>query len=175
MIKKIITLLFTSEKAALGLIALISISALTTAFLSEGFLGLEPCVLCIYQRYPFAFAALIGIIGSAICKSAFRIRVMLGLSSIIFAINSAIAFYHSGVERHWWVSAFEGCKMNFASDTPQSFLENIMSAPAASCDSIPWQDPILGLSMANINVILCAGLCLYALSVFILSHKKKSV
>ena len=43
-------------------------------------------------------------------------------------------------------------------ETPQSMLENILSAPTGNCAEIPWQDPILGLSMANYNVILCLGI-----------------
>ena len=50
-------------------------------------------------------------------------------------------------------------------DGDQSWIDNIMSTPAGRCDEIPWQDPLLGLSMANLNMILCALLflaCMFA-------------
>jgi disulfide bond formation protein DsbB len=150
----------------LGL-SLISILSLAIAFISEGFLGLEPCILCIYQRWPYVIVAGIGILTLIVKKKAVFVA-GLGLNAIAMIANAGIAFYHSGVERKWWASEVEGCKVSFegdldatsdaASTTAQSLLENIMSAPTADCSKIPWQDPILGLSMANYNVVMGLGL-----------------
>ncbi len=137
----------------------ISLTTLAIAFISEGFLGLEPCQLCIYQRYPFAIAILVGIMGLALRKKVIAVKSLLGISSLTFFINSAIATYHTGVEQHWWASEVEGCSTPFAAvPENQSILENIMSAPLGSCSEIPWEDPIFGLSMANYNVALCLSL-----------------
>lgn len=149
-----------SPAGALGLVARISFLALAMAFVAEGFLGLEPCRLCIYQRYPFAFAGIIALIGLAFRKKHNLSIIFLALCSAFFAANTGIAAYHTGVERHWWTSAFEECAIHF--DTAnKSFLENILSAPTAPCDQIPWADPVLGLSMANYNVLMCFVLFLF--------------
>ncbi len=141
-------------------IAIISTGALAAAFASEAFLGLEPCRLCIYQRWPFAIAVLLG--GTALFLP-FK-RSILGFLSLNFLVNSGIAFYHTGVEQKWWESAVEGCAVIFNEPAPgQSILENIMSTPMARCEDIPWQDPIIGLSMANYNIILCFGLAVVCL------------
>ncbi len=126
--------------------------ALAMALASEGFLGLEPCRLCIYQRWPYAVIVLLGLIGLARPRLS---RTIAGLTGLAFLLNSAIAFYHTGVERHWWTSAVEGCAVPHFGNEPQNFLENIMSTPAGRCDEIPWADPLLGLSMANYNAMLC--------------------
>lgn len=143
----------------LRFIAIISILALAAAFASEAFLGLEPCRLCIYQRWPYAIAAVIcfaALAAKGRCpKAPF---VALGVSALAFLVNSGIALYHSGVERHWWTSAFDGCLVPNMGTDSQSILENIMSAPAGRCDEIPWADPLLGLSMANYNVAMGLGL-----------------
>lgn len=142
--------------AVLSTLMGVSAFALIAAFASEAFLGLEPCQLCIYQRWPFAVVIAIGIIGMALKTPG----VAVGLSGIAMLVNSGIAFYHTGIEQKWWISAVEGCTVPNFGDTPQSILDNILSAPTARCDEIPWQDPILGLSMANYNVLLCLGLVL---------------
>jgi len=157
-----------------GIVA-ISVLSLTAALDSEVFLGLEPCILCIYQRWPYAIVTVLGIIGLSFRKRPHLPQITIAASGLAFLINSAIAFYHTGVEQHWWKSAVEGCVVPNFGDEPQSILENIMSAPSARCDEIPWQDPIIGLSMANYNVLLCFGLfAVCALSAYLLRHTQHS-
>jgi len=156
-------------------IAGVSIFALVAALYSEVALGLEPCILCIYQRVPFAIGAVLGLVGLMLRNKPKTVDAILGLLGINFLVNSGIAFYHSGVEQQWWASSVEGCSASFEGlesvDTPastQTLLENIMSAPTGDCSKIPWQDPLLGLSMANYNVLLCLGIfAACALSIWI--------
>ena len=164
--------------AVFGFIALISAFSLAAALTSEVVLGLEPCILCIYQRIPFLLALLVALSGMGLCKarkgkSAGFSVILIGLCALLFLINSAIALYHSGVELHWWRSAVEGCAVpHHFGDEPQSILENILSAPTARCDEIPWADPVFGLSMANYNVMLCFGLFIICLaSVFCIKQR----
>jgi disulfide bond formation protein DsbB len=140
----------------------ISVSALAAAFISEGLLDLEPCILCIYQRYPYALAAFLGIIGLFLRNHRSASAGLLALCALVFLGNSAIATYHTGVEQKWWVSAVEGCAVTFENEVDtKSFLEKIMDAPTGHCDEIPWQDPIFKLSMANYNALICFGLALF--------------
>lgn len=148
--------------------------ALAAAFSSEAFLGLEPCPLCIYQRWPYAVVIIIAVIGLFLRKNIIAARSALGACALAFLINSGIAFYHTGVELKWWKSEVEGCSVQFTSDEPQSILENIMSAPTGRCDEIPWADPILGLSMANYNVALCLGLAMICFAGLLISVRKPS-
>ncbi len=136
----------------------VSVFSLASALTAELLFGLEPCILCIYQRIPFVVAIILGVTGLLLRKNKQAAMLVIFLCSPTFLANSAIAFYHSGVERHWWRSFFEGCAVPDLSGDAQSLLENILSAPTARCDEIPWADPMLGLSMANYNVILCFGL-----------------
>lgn len=154
--------LLSCPKFLFGIMIVTSALTLAMAFISEGFLGLEPCQLCIYQRYPFALAVIIGLIGLFLRKRITAARTLLGLASLNFLANSAIATYHTGVEQHWWTSEVEGCSTPFMAEPEnQSFLENIMSAPLGSCSEIPWADPLLGLSMANYNIVWCLILALF--------------
>ena len=145
--------------AVFGGIAAISFFSLAAALYSEVVLGLEPCILCIYQRIPFVIGIVLGLTGLALRKKEAIGNILLALLGVNFLSNAAIAFYHTGVEQKWWASAVEGCAVpNFTETSEQSILENILSAPTANCAEIPWQDPILGLSMANYNIILCLGI-----------------
>jgi disulfide bond formation protein DsbB len=151
--------LLSCPVAVLAGITAISVFSLLAALGSEVFLGLEPCILCVYQRFPYLAVIVFGTIGLAFRNRPKLPNLMIGLSGITFLVNSGIAFYHTGVEQKWWKSAVEGCAVpRFDDGEPQSILENILSAPTANCAEIPWQDPILGLSMANYNVLLCFGL-----------------
>lgn len=166
--------LLSCRVAVLLLAGGISLFSLLAALASEVFFGLEPCIMCIYQRIPFVAVIILSIIGLVFRKNKGVSASMIGLSGFAFLINSILAFYHTGIEQKWWVSAVEGCKVTFGDVGEQSMLENILSAPTARCDEIPWSDPILNLSMANYNVILCFGLfAVCALSLFCI--KKKSV
>lgn len=161
--------------ALLLAVGLISLFALIAALASEAFLGLEPCILCIYQRWPYVAVIVFGIVGLAFKRRTPIPQVMIGLSGLAFLINSGIALYHTGVEQKWWVSTVDGCLIPGFGDEPQSILENILSAPTARCDEIPWQDPLLGLSMANYNAVLCFGLFIVcAVSIYLLRHTQKA-
>lgn len=144
----------------------VCIFSLAAAMSSEVFLGLEPCVLCIYQRWPFAIGVALGTIGFLMRKKIRAVQAILSVMALNFFVNSGIALYHTGVEQKWWASKVEGCAVPLfdAPDTSrQSLLENLMSTPIADCSKIPWQDPIFGLSMANYNVILCFGIAVICL------------
>lgn len=158
--------------AVLASITAISVLSLVMALSAEAFYGLEPCILCVYQRFPFLAVALFGTIGLVMRRRGGVARTMIGLSALAFLVNSAIAAYHTGVEQKWWKSAVEGCAVPNLSGEAQSILENILSAPTGRCDEIPWQDPILGLSMANYNALLCLGLFVVCLVSALLIDKK---
>jgi disulfide bond formation protein DsbB len=161
--KTFINSLFSNPIAVFMSITAISAFSLGAALFAEAILLLEPCRLCIYQRYPFGIAILIGIMGYFFRKDIGTARILLTLCALLFATNSAVAFYHTGVEQKWWESAVEGCKVSFenSNNDVKSMLANIMSEPTSSCENIPWSDPILGLSMANYNIGWSFILALY--------------
>lgn len=147
--------------------ALIAAAALGIALISQYIFGLDPCVLCIYQRWPYGFVIAFGLLGFLMslqnAKAANKgISVFMGFIGITFLINSVIAFYHTGVELKWWKSHFEGCAVPDLGSDPANILAIIEQSKAARCDEIPWSDPILNLSMANYNVLFCFGFAVIA-------------
>ena len=131
-----------------SLIIGISAAALTSALTAQYVFGLEPCPLCLYQRVPYALAALLGLAGLILRgKNSFLIALICGL---VFTTGGLIAFYHHGVEQHWWISFIKDCGSSL--DSGQDLLAQIENAKAVRCDVIPWADPVFGWSMAAWNV-----------------------
>ncbi len=159
---------FKCPFAVLALSVIASFFALAAAYIAQYVFSLEPCILCLYQRIPYAIAIAAGVTALAFSPHTKRLILpALGLSAIAYTGNSALAFYHTGVERKWWPSHLEGCSVPDLGSSPEELLNSILNAPAVRCDEIPWQDPLLGLSMANYNIVFCAGLaalCAYALT-----------
>ncbi len=144
--------------------AVISAAALGMAFLAEYGFGLKPCILCLIQRYPYGIVIALGAIGFILSfkNKKHAVAAIMTLIGVAFLVNSVIAFYHTGVELHWWKSHLEGCAVPDLGSDPTKILENLETAKAARCDEIPWSDPILNLSMANYNVVFCLGLAIVA-------------
>ena len=137
-----------------------SAAILAAAFASQYIGGLEPCVLCLYQRVPYgAVIALSGLgLGlSALAPPPKGVIVSLGgLCAVAFVVNAGIATFHVGVEQHWWQGT-EGCVgAGGAARTIEELRAQILTAPVVRCDVVPWS--LFGLSMAGYNVLASLGL-----------------
>ena len=168
-----ITTILSSTVIVLLLISGISAFSLAFAYTAQYVFGLEPCILCLYQRVPFAIAIFLGLTGLFFRNTSPPASLIcIGLSAPVFLANAVIAFYHTGVEQKWWKSAFEACRINFDTSN-ENLLESILKAPTARCDEIPWSDPILNLSMANYNIALSLGMAvLCILSIVFIKNLK---
>jgi len=155
-------------RAAAGgaLMFLISFTALAAAYVAEYGYGLKPCELCLYQRVPYWTAMPLGLAILFLAKRHPRPAAILTMAgAVIFAAGAAIAFYHTGVEYHWWRSFLEGCSVSLNAGSIDDLMAQIQATPAVRCDAAAWRDPVLGLSMAGWNAVLS-----FIFSVFFLTH-----
>jgi disulfide bond formation protein DsbB len=139
----------------------ISVVALGAALVSQYVFDMHPCYLCLWQRIPYAVVILLSVMGVFALKIMGKKYGMFNvmLCGIAFLINAGIAFYHVGVEQHWWESA---CSFKDLADLAATDMAAaIKAAPAVSCDQIPFE--LFGISMAGYNVLLCGGLGVYSL------------
>ncbi|HAP99061.1 MAG TPA: disulfide bond formation protein B [Rhodospirillum rubrum] len=135
---------------------LVSGGALMAALYAEFALGLEPCVLCLYERGPWVLAALLCAIAFQPGLDASWRRRLLGLCALAFFGNALLAGFHIGVEQHWWAGT-DACGPTAAGPGVGSLgdLRAAMSAPApatARCDTPSWT--FHGLTLAGLNLIL---------------------
>ena len=128
--------------ACLGSLA----SALTAQFV----FGLRPCILCLYQRGPYVVAALLSAVALLPMLSARARWGLVGLCALAFIVNTGIAAFHVGVERHWWAGT-DACTGETALPTsPDQMLAMLKGPPPPRCDDVPWA--LFGISMAGFNV-----------------------
>ena len=142
---------------ALMLIA--SAAVLGAALLSQYGFGLEPCVLCIWQRWPYVASIGLGAAGMALRGSPVM-PWTLAAGGIALLAGSGIAVYHVGVEQHWWAGT-AACTGGPPAATLEELRTQLMGRPPARCDEPAFV--FLGLSMAGWNVLVAAGLGAFAL------------
>lgn len=148
--------------APLGLVG-IGVGMLLTAFFFQYVLGLEPCILCVLQRWPYVLAIALGLIAWRFPET--RAAVYLW-SVVTFVTGGGIAAYHVGVEQRWWegTSACGGGSPLGSAD-PAALMEQLLATPVVACDQIPWA--LFGISMAGYNVLMSAGFALLCLLVLL--------
>lgn len=139
------------------LVVAVSLGALGMALASQYWGGLEPCVLCMYQRYAFVAAAALGLAGIAAGRRSKPRRLMLVLAGFAFLSGAAIAAFHVGVEQRWWQGTAE-CRApafdpNASIDDMRKQLLNTRFVP---CDEVAWS--LFGISIAGYNVLASLGL-----------------
>ena len=158
-----------SLRHAGALVALASVAILGSALLSQYVGGLQPCVLCIYQRIPYAIAIALGLM-VFLLASGRGARSLLALAGLVFLAGAAIAAFHVGVEQHWWAGTAE-CGGNIGKNLSLEELRaQILDAPIVRCDDVAWS--LFGVSMAGYNFLLSLGLAGFALlSAFRISEK----
>lgn len=128
-----------------------SAAALAAAFAGEHLFGLEPCILCLFERVPYAIVfVLAGVALIPVVGPRFQ-TIMVATCGAVFVAGALLAGYHVGVEQHWW-SAITGC----AGELPQSMtIESLraeLSAPTRkACDVVDWR--LFGISLAGYNAL----------------------
>jgi len=146
------------------LIAVLAAAAPLLAWGSEGWLGLAPCELCLWQRWPYAVAAVLALLAAAIAPAR---RLLLALAGVAILASGAIGAFHVGVEQHWWPSPFAGCQAP-RSAGPRASLDDLMAslAPAANkpCDAPNYLIPGLPVSIPAFNLLYALGLAGLALT-----------
>ena len=138
----------------------VCLSALGIALLAQHGGGLPPCELCIWQRWAYG-AAIAALLPGALAppdRPTLR-RLSLAFGALAFTAGAGISVFHAGVEQGWW-PGLSGCAANYTATTAEEMLAQMLAAPIARCDEIPWS--FLGLSIAGWNAVASALLAALA-------------
>ena len=157
---------YLSMKNYFILLFLVSFFTLSSAYVLEYFFNHPPCKLCIYQRLPYFLIILLSLFSFLLGAQKKFIY-----ASILFLVSSfIISGFHSLVERKL-ISFDIGCTstgQDFENiDELRNFLEGV---PITKCDEISFS--ILGLSLANLNLIISFGLIILGLYTLKIHGKK---
>ncbi|MDV7144821.1 disulfide bond formation protein B [Tropicimonas sp. TH_r6] len=127
--------------------------ALAGAYLSQHVFGIEPCHLCLLQRYPHWVLIAVGLLALYVPG-----RLLPALGGLISFGAMLLSVYHSGVERKLWdgPSDCTGGAGDLTGLSGADLLSTDFDGGLVLCDEIAFS--FLGLTFANMNVLLCAGL-----------------
>jgi len=157
---KLVTTFLTIPLAAF-LIFAACVGAFIFAFTMQYGFDVKPCILCLWQRVPFALAGIAALMAALWEPYGKQTRLLLFLCALMFFINSGVSVFHTGVERHWWLGT-SGCAITpLHGSAPEDLRQQLLHTVVARCDVISWT--FLGLSMANWNVPFCLALAVFSL------------
>jgi len=116
--------------------------------------GLVPCPLCIWQRWPHAGAAALGVVVLLWQPH----RALAGLGAAAALAGAGLGLYHTGIERGWWPgpASCSGGGAGLGGLSGADLLDPTAAAPLVMCDEVAWS--LAGLSMASWNALASAAL-----------------
>jgi disulfide bond formation protein DsbB len=143
----------------IGLCAFLGSAALLGgAYYFQYVMGLAPCEMCWWQRYPHMVAIAAGLLSVAALGHP-RIAMFFALVAITALIVTAgIGVFHAGVEYKFWAgpqACTGGVPRGLSIEQLKKYL---LGAKMIRCDEAAWQ--MWGISMAGWNAILSGGLAL---------------
>ena len=116
--------------------------------------GLEPCVLCQYQRIPYATVMALALTGLLV-SSADRRGIFLVAAGVLSA-GALLALYHYGVEQHWWVSAARCGAGATQTNSFEAFRATALKPLPKACDDVGWA--LFGHSITVYNAAVSLAL-----------------
>lgn len=141
----------------IGLLAALGSAALLGGALYFQYgMGLAPCEMCHWQRWPHMVAIVAGLL--ALASFAWpRLALVFALIAITaLLVTSAIGVFHVGVEYRWWQGP-QACSGNIPRGLSAEQLKKyLFGARMVRCDETVWS--LWGLSMAGWNTLLSAAL-----------------
>jgi disulfide bond formation protein DsbB len=140
------------------LVAIAAAAAPLAALGSETWFGYPPCLLCLWQRWPYWLAAGFALASALWGGMAGRVALLLAGLSVL--ASGAIAALHLGVEWGWWPSPLPGCLAPpiAAGATIEDMLRAMPAAPTVPCDEPAFPLWPLPLSFAALNLIYAVAL-----------------
>jgi disulfide bond formation protein DsbB len=163
--------IMTYSRLIPSFILLVTVASLALAMSAQFIFGLDPCILCLYQRVPFALTGLLAVVALRLSTSSLLIPIIVILCGLIYLTGASIAIYHVGVEQHWWIS---GCSGSLSTEvTLDQLRASLMQKPEKACDDVDWT--LFGISMATYNVFFSGMLGLVTVAAGVqLSRSRKA-
>lgn len=143
------------------LIAALAMGTIAAALFFEHVVGLYPCVLCLYQRWPYYAAIPLAIVIGMLAGRPGTARAGLAMLGFVFLGGTALALYHVGVEIGVFLGPSDcgGAPLETATDM-DAFMAQLQNARVIDCSQPAWI--FLGLSMAGWNAVISFAIAILA-------------
>ncbi len=102
--------------------------------------GLQPCELCLYQRWPYYTVIVLSALALAAGRPGVTAAVT-GLAALAFIIGAGLAFYHVGVEQLWFAGPGACTGVSAATGSIEDFRARLMAQQPVRCDEPQWALP----------------------------------
>jgi len=133
------------------------------AWLSQLVGGLQPCELCLYQRWPYYAVIVVAVVAATAGNSGLT-RAGIVICALAFLIGAGLAFYHVGVEQHWFAGPSACTSTIGGANSVEELRRRLLDQQPVLCDQVQWS--LFGISLAGWNFF--ASLALLAFSVWVL-------
>ncbi len=142
----------------------LSFFSLAAAFYIEYILGFKPCMLCIYQRIPYAMALLISLTVFFIGNR----NILLIILGLTFLAGIFLSGYHVSIEKGFIDSIFSCTGENIKALEKEEILKSLNNIQP-DCKDVDFS--IFGVSLATLNFII--SFVLTIVIVYIFKYAKK--
>jgi disulfide bond formation protein DsbB len=153
-----------------GFVLIASAIVLGSALLSQYWGGLAPCELCLLQRWPWAAAILVALV-ALVAGSRPALPWVALVLALVFALSVAFAFYHAGVEQHWFAGPSACTASGGGAMTLEEMKRQILGTAPVLCDRVQWS--LFGVSLAGWNLL--ASLAMAAVCAVVFARTRRPV
>jgi disulfide bond formation protein DsbB len=148
---------------AAATIAAIGAVTLCGAWFFQYVLGIQPCPMCLEQRYAYYLVIVLGALLALTASRLPRALVIALLAVLALAAfgNSIFGAFHAGVEWGFWQgpATCSGPIQDLGS--AGSLLQRLDTVKVVRCDEVQWR--FLGVSLAGYNFLISGLMGLVAL------------
>ena len=137
----------------------LSFFSLAAAFYIEYILGFKPCILCIYQRIPYAIALLISLTVFFIGNR----NILLIILGLTFLAGILLSGYHVSIEKGFIEPIFSCTGENIKAIKKGEILKSLNNIKP-DCKDVDFS--IFGVSLATLNFIISFVLTLVIVYIF---------
>jgi len=156
-----------TSRSAGTILLLASAAVVGTALWSQYVGGLQPCELCLYERWPY-YAVIVLCLLALSSRSPRLHRLVFRLCALIFAASALLGLYHVGVEHHW-IAGPSACSGGLAKATSVEALQRALeNRETVQCDVPQWS--YRGITLAGLD--FAASLVLVFMSLWALNRRR---
>lgn len=151
-----------AARAAITLLFLGSVAVIGGALLFQYAGGLAPCELCLYERWPYyaAIPVALPMLRAPVARGDARAAAAILL--LVFAASTALAFYHVGVEQHWFAGPTACTGSGPAAKTIEELQAQLMAQQPVRCDQPQFS--LFSITLAGWNLAASVALAALALA-----------
>src|SRR5215207_6085285 len=144
--------------AAALTIAAVGAAAILGALVFQYGFGLQPCPLCLQQRWPYYLTIPLALLVALAARRQAPRRALVGglvVIALVLLWGAGLSVYHAGVEWGWWEGPQDCAGPVTSLGAGGNLLQQMQKVRVVRCDEAAWR--LLGLSLAGWNVLIALG------------------